>query len=184
MQESFMYRVFIQLLNGLREVHTHKILHLDIKPSNIYIRADGSPVLIDFGAARHALSQDFMSSQMYTPGFAAPEQYEQRDRLGPWTDIYSVGAAMFACITKSPPPPADVRMEKDKLPLPLTKTHQGIYSKGMLELIDSMLILNYAERPQSVFWVQKQLINMAQVTHLNLNKPTLFALIKKKLTRA
>ncbi len=55
-RESFIRRVFAHLLNGLREVHTHKLLHLDIKPSNLYIRLDGSPVLIDFGAARQTLT--------------------------------------------------------------------------------------------------------------------------------
>jgi serine/threonine protein kinase len=181
MRETFLRSVFIQLLNGLREVHAHKILHLDIKPSNIYIRADGSPVLIDFGAARQALSQDILIvSPMYTPGFAAPEQYNQRDRLGPWTDIYSVGATMYACITKIPPPPANERLDKDRL-TPASKSLAGIYTPGLLELVDSMLQLNYTERPQSVFSVQKRLIAMAQASRSH--KPTLFALIKERLTR-
>jgi serine/threonine protein kinase len=181
MRETFLRSVFIQLLNGLREIHAHKILHLDIKPSNIYIRADGSPVLIDFGAARQALSEDMLTtSPMYTPGFAAPEQYSQRDRLGPWTDIYSVGATMYACIAKVAPPPANERVEKDKL-TPVSRSHVGLYSKGLLELIDAMLKLSYTERPQSVFTVQKRLIAMAQAARSQ--KPTLFALIKERLTR-
>lgn len=181
MRETFLRSVFIQLLNGLREVHAHKVLHLDIKPSNIYIRADGSPVLIDFGAARQALTEDlFTVSPMYTPGFAAPEQYSQRDRLGPWTDLYSVGATMYACIAKGPPPPANERMDKDKL-TPVSRSHAGLYSKGLLELVDSLLKLNYTERPQSVFSVQKRLIAMAQAARNQ--KPTLFALIRERLTR-
>jgi serine/threonine protein kinase len=51
-RESFIRYVFTRMLNGLREVHAHKLLHLDLKPSNIYLRNDGTPVLIDFGAAR------------------------------------------------------------------------------------------------------------------------------------
>mgnify|MGYP001764856251 CR=1 FL=1 len=181
MRETFIRSVFIHLLNGLREVHSNKILHLDIKPSNIYIRADGSPVLIDFGAARQALSQEvFNNTSMYTPGFAAPEQYTQRERQGPWTDIYSVGATLYACIAKSPPPPADKRVEKDLL-TPVSKTHAGLYSKPLLELVDSMLRLNYTERPQSVFAVQKRLISMAEASHQQ--KPSLFALIRERLTR-
>ena len=181
MRESFLRSVFIQLLNGLREVHAHKILHLDIKPSNIYIHADGSPVLIDFGAARHALTYDFQAaSPMYTPSFAAPEQYKQRERLGPWTDIYSVGATLYTCIAKTPPPPADQRVEKDKL-LPLAKTHAGLYSKELLELVDSMLKLGYTERPQSVFAVQKRLIELAQVSREH--RPSLLAVIKERITR-
>ena len=181
MRETFLRSVFILLLNGLREVHAHKILHLDLKPSNIYIRADGSPVLIDFGAARQALTEDlFLVSPMYTPGFAAPEQYNQRDRLGPWTDIYSVGATLYACIAKAPPPPSNERAIKDTL-VPLTKSHAGLFSKPLLELVDAMLRLNYTERPQSVFSVQKRLIEMAQEAREQ--KPSLFAVIKQRLTK-
>jgi len=181
MRETFIRSVFIQLLNGLREVHAHKILHLDIKPSNIYIRADGTPVLIDFGAARHALTHDFQSSSpMYTPGFAAPEQYNQRERLGPWTDIYSVGATLYSCITKTPPLASDQRKDKDKL-IPVARSHAGLYSRELLELVDSMLRLTYTERPQSVFAVQKSLIEMAKVAREQ--KPSLFALIKERLIR-
>ena len=56
MSERFVRHVFMHLLNGLREVHTNKLLHLDIKPANIYLRIDGSPVLLDFGAARQTLT--------------------------------------------------------------------------------------------------------------------------------
>ena len=85
------------MLTGLREVHTHKILHLDIKPANIYLRTDGSPVLLDFGAARQTLATNRPKlAPMYTPGFAAPEQYRDHYRLGPWTDVYGTGASMFA----------------------------------------------------------------------------------------
>ncbi|MDO9226192.1 MAG: serine/threonine-protein kinase [Pseudomonadota bacterium] len=181
MRESFIRGVFVQLLNGLREVHAHKILHLDIKPSNIYIHADGSPVLIDFGAARHALTYDFQAaSPMYTPGFAAPEQYSQRERLGPWTDIYSVGATLYACVVKAPPPPADQRQDRDKL-VAVSKSHAGLFSSELLELIDSMLKLNYTERPQSVFVVQKRLIEMAKISREH--KPSLLALIKDRISR-
>jgi len=181
MRESFIRAVFIHLLNGLREVHARKLLHLDIKPSNIYIRADGSPVLIDFGAARQALSEDMhMSTAMYTPGFAAPEQYNHRDPVGPWTDIYSVGASLYACITKGPPPPADQRTEKETL-LPLGKTHAGLYSKPLLALVDDMLKLPYTDRPQSVYNVQKRLAAMAHSSRTH--KPSLFAQLRERLTR-
>ncbi len=181
MRESFIRSVFVQLLNGLREVHAHKILHLDIKPSNIYIHADGSPVLIDFGAARHALTYDFQAgTPMYTPGFAAPEQYNQRERQGPWTDIYSVGATLYACIARVPPPPADQRLDKDKL-IPVSKSHAGLFSNDLLELADFMLRLNYTERPQSVFAVQKRLVEMAQASREH--RPSLLALIRSRMKR-
>lgn len=181
MRESFIRHVFVQLLNGLREVHTHKILHLDIKPSNLYIRLDGSPLLIDFGAARQALNYEPQHvSPMYTPGFAAPEMYNARDRLGPWTDLYSVGASMYACLAKSPPQPADDRIKKDRL-VPAVKAFAGHYTVHFLELIDDMLLLNYTLRPQSVFTVQKRLIEINRQVAAK-PRPNLLHLIREKLS--
>ena len=109
-RETFVRNVFARLLNGLREVHAQKLLHLDIKPSNIYLRTDGNPVLLDFGAARQALRTDGPTLKpMYTPGFAAPEQYKAPDQMGPWTDIYAVGASMYACLAGAAPQAADKR---------------------------------------------------------------------------
>lgn len=157
-KESFIRRVFAQMLNGLREVHTHKLLHLDIKPANVYIRLDGSPVLLDFGAARQTLSSEKSKlSPMYTPGFAAPEQYKNRERLGPWTDIYSVGATMFSCLAGFAPQAADARQEDDKM-TPAGKLWAGEYSEQLLQIIDQCLELDYMKRPQSVFSLQKELV--------------------------
>src|SRR6478752_9368869 len=114
LEEEWIRKTFTQLLNGLREVHSNKLLHLDIKPGNVYVRNDGTPLLIDFGAARQALSAEGMSlPPTYTPGFASPEQYSRRELLGPWSDIYSVGATMYACLAAAAPQPADERLEKD-----------------------------------------------------------------------
>ena len=98
LEEAWVRATFAQLLNGLREVHSNKLLHLDIKPANVYVRNDGTPVLIDFGAARQAFSAEGLKlPPSYTPGFAAPEQHSGGVPLGPWTDIYSVGATLYAC---------------------------------------------------------------------------------------
>src|SRR5512139_2109018 len=167
-RESFIRRVFAQLLN------------LDIKPSNLYIRLDGSPVLIDFGAARQTLTQEESKLQpMYTPGFAAPEQYHNRERLGPWTDIYSIGASLYACLAGHPPQAADARLVNDKL-VPATEQWRGAYSDQLLETIDHCLKLNYMERPQSVFSLQKVLMDRSAMT---LPRPSLLTSIKRSLNR-
>ena len=156
-KEEFIRRVIALLLNGLREVHTNKLLHLDIKPANVYIRNDGTPVLIDFGAARQTLTeQTTRLSPMYTPGFAAPEQYRNRELLGPWSDIYSVGATMYACLAAAAPPYADRRLDKDGY-LPARKQWGGKYSAALLQTIDWCLRLDHLRRPQSVFALQKEL---------------------------
>ncbi len=179
--EMFIRRVFVELLNGLREVHTHKVLHLDIKPSNIYLRLDGSPVLIDFGAARQTLTTERSKlSPMYTPGFAAPEQYSNRDRLGPWTDIYSVGASMFSCLAGFAPQAADARMKDDKL-VSAKKLWGEKYSAQLLEIVDWCLKLDYMERPQSVFALQKALMEPAVLPPEE--KPSLLTSLKNTLKK-
>lgn len=158
MSEKFLRSVFARLLNGLREVHTAKLLHLDIKPSNIYLRIDNTPVLIDFGAARQTLTTDpnSMLKPMYTPGFASPEHYGERQTLGPWSDIYSIGASMYACLGGAAPPPADERLQQDTL-TPAMLRWENKYSDQLLETIDWCLCLNHLYRPQSCFALQKAL---------------------------
>lgn len=165
-RESFIRYVFTRLLNGLREVHAHKLLHLDLKPSNIYLRSNGSPVLLDFGAARTTLMSDApMLKPMYTPGFAAPEHYKNRDLLGPWSDIYSVGASMYACLAGGPPQAADQRLENDCV-ISAAQRWIGQYSPQLLETIDWCMQLNHLKRPQSVFALQKALTNWDKSTEI------------------
>ncbi len=156
-RENFLRGVFTRLLNGLREVHAQKLLHLDIKPSNIYVRNDGTPVLLDFGAARQTLAADTpMLKPMYTPGFASPEQYGGRDQLGPWSDIYSVGASMYACLSGTAPQAADARVRNDQV-VPAQRRWEAKYSPQLLKTIDWCMHLDHLERPQSVFALQKTL---------------------------
>lgn len=179
-KENLILSVFAHLLNGLREVHLKKMLHLDIKPANIYIRRDGSPVLLDFGSARDALSPSINRfTPMYTPGFACPEQYVDRDKLGPWSDIYSVGASMFACMSGLAPQAADQRSKEDKYQS-VQKMWAGRYSHSLLGLVDWCLKLDPLERPQSVRDVQKALVQIAAEPQ---TKPSRFAEFKDRLFR-
>jgi hypothetical protein len=155
--ERFIRKMFSHVMMGLREVHTNKLLHLDLKPANIYLRVDGTPILLDFGAARQTLKNDQPKLYpMYTPGFAPPELYVKNGNLGPWTDIYSIGASMFACMVGAPPQPADQRKVTDKMEGHLRKL-EGIYSSELLDVIRWSLKLDPLERPQSVFALQKAL---------------------------
>jgi serine/threonine protein kinase len=156
--ERFIRRLFGALMNGLREVHANKLLHLDIKPANIFISMEGRPVLLDFGAARITLSQEQSKLKpMYTAGFAAPEHYRFKpEELGPWSDIYSVGATMYTCIAGTPPQAGDQREEKDRI-IPLrTLARQG-YSEDLYGIVDGCLQLDWLKRPQTAFELQKRL---------------------------
>jgi serine/threonine protein kinase len=165
LKESWIRRTFTQLLHGLREVHSRKLLHLDIKPGNIYVRNDGTPLLIDFGAARQTLTAEGTKlPPMYTPGFASPEHYANRENLGPWSDMYSVGAAMYACLSGDSPQPANERLESDKVE-PARKAWSGKYTSQLLDTIDWCMRLDHLERPQSVLALQKALMGETEPGH-------------------
>ena len=133
-RESTIRSLFDEVLRGLRIVHQHKMLHLDIKPANIFITNDDRAVMIDFGAAREVLSKEGnFIRPMYTPGFAAPEMYRRDASLGPWTDIYAIGACIYACMQGFPPNEAPQRQDKDRLTLALTKL-RGVYSVSYTHL--------------------------------------------------
>ncbi|HVL59695.1 MAG TPA: serine/threonine-protein kinase [Burkholderiaceae bacterium] len=155
--ERHIRKIFAQVLNGLREVHANRLLHLDLKPANVYLRVDGTPMLLDFGAARQTLTQDAPKLfPMYTPGFAAPELYRRNQELGPWTDVYGVGASLYACMVGAPPQPADQRSAGDKVETSLENAAK-LYSRQLADLVHWCLKLNPLERPQSVFTLQRAL---------------------------
>ncbi len=155
--ERHIRKVFHLAMNGLREVHANRLLHLDLKPANVYLRSDGSPMLLDFGAARQTLSQDAPKLfPMYTPGFAGPELYRKSQPLGPWTDVYGLGASMFACMLGAPPQAADQRQLNDRMP-ELFAGLKGHYSDSLIDTVSWCLKLDPMERPQSVFALQKAL---------------------------
>lgn len=155
--ERFIRKMFNQVMNGLREVHANKLLHLDLKPANIYLRMDGTPILLDFGAARQTLKTDSPKLHpMYTPGFAPPELHAKNGSLGPWTDIYSIGASMFACMVGAPPQAADQRKINDKMDEHFRKL-ESVYSRELIQVVRWSLRIDPLERPQSVFALQKAL---------------------------
>ncbi|GAB2180840.1 hypothetical protein DLREEDagrD3_10630 [Denitratisoma sp. agr-D3] len=162
LEEDFIRTLFGRILNGLRAVHSSQLLHLDIKPANIYLRQhDGSPLLLDFGAARQVIGHDAPQLRtMHTPGYAAPEQYDkgegQQERLGPWTDIYGIGASLYACLGGRPPLSAQERLHKDLL-VPAVKQFAGRYSYQLLHSVDQCLGLDPLQRPQSAHALQKLL---------------------------
>ncbi len=156
-RESTIRSLFDEILRGLRIVHQHKMLHLDIKPANIFITDDNKSVLIDFGAAREVLSKEGnFIRPMYTPGFAAPEMYRRDASMGPWTDIYAIGACIYACMQGYPPNEAPQRVEKDRIAIALARL-RGVYSDNLIEVVEWCMSLDPLSRPQSVFALQKEL---------------------------
>lgn len=142
--------IITPIMSGLEAIHEKGILHRDIKPDNIIIRNDGSPVLIDFGAARNAIGTRSKSlSAILTPGYAPVEQYETRGNQGAWTDIYALGAVAYACLMGEKPAEATTRFRNDPNP-PLAERLAGQGDPGFLSAVDWALQPNEHDRPQSI----------------------------------
>ena len=147
--EDFIVGVFARVLDGLHEVHSHNLLHLDLKPTNIILQPDGAPTLIDFGAARRIAGRDAASTvPMFTPGFAAPEAYLRDGAVGAWSDVYGIGACLLACMSAKAPQAATSRAREDLVPLALEILERS-YSQRMLAITRDCLQLDPGARPQS-----------------------------------
>ena len=162
--EQRLLGILLPILDGLAQIHNAGIIHRDIKPANIFIRDDNSPVLLDFGSARHAIgNQTKTITSLVTPGYAPFEQYHQAEgRQGPWTDIYALGATCYCAITGKPPPDAlkrgMVQFEHNlDVYLELADIKAGKYSPHLLAAIDCAQRFKERDRPQSISEWQQML---------------------------
>lgn len=150
LSEALLGAVFIPLLEGLELIHSSGLLHLDIKPGNIHLCSGAKPLLLDFGAVHEMMhSRQFQPNQVITPGFSPIEQLDPGGYVGPWTDIYAIGATMRACIEGTPPPSSPKRREKDTM-RPAVNAFKKKYSAELLEAIDWAMEVDPMLRPQKV----------------------------------
>ena len=155
--EAQLRHILAPILDGLEWVHQSGFIHRDIKPSNVFIRRDGSAVLMDFGSARQALGPRTTTlTNMVSPGYAPFEQYmTDGERQGPWTDIYGAGATLYRAVTARSPLDAIRRSEgilregRDAIVLAV-EAASGRYSRAFLMAIDHALAFNVEQRPDSI----------------------------------
>jgi parallel beta-helix repeat protein len=148
LDEITLGRLLLRLCDAVAFIHAQGFLHRDLKPGNVLVRPDGSPVIVDFGAAlpQGRAGTDGLWS-FVTDGYAAPEQYFADQREGPWTDVYGLGALGHRALTGSAPPAALIRAGGARgEPL----AHAGARARALRQAIDWALEPEAADRPQSV----------------------------------
>ena len=160
--EQMVLSIAAPLLDGLEVIHRAKYLHRDIKPNNVFIREDGSPVLIDFGSARMT-GADTSRTAIVTPGYAPFEQYSADGNQGPWSDLYAFGAVLYWMVTGKKPVESVARVRKDGMPPANEAGDRSRYSPAFLKAIDWALSPLEEARPQSVAEFRNVLHRMATV---------------------
>ena len=149
--EARVRRLMEQLTEALELVHAAGLVHRDIKPGNVMLRADGTTVLIDFGTANQAFGEQSELVQV-TPPYAPIEQYgsgkSSERRLGPWTDIYALGAVAYRALSGQRPVEAVERVPVDRLPS-LEQAAPGT-SGPFAAAVMAALAVDGEDRPRSV----------------------------------
>ena len=161
--EGKLLAILLPILDGLELVHNARFIHRDIKPDNIHIRVDGTPVLLDFGSARQSLGKPRTMTVLVAHGYAPFEQYDgNAESQGPWTDIYGLGATCYRAIAGVAPLDAIARV-RDRLGsagdalVPATVIGKGRYSEMLLAAIDAALEFAEKDRPQTIVAWRRQI---------------------------
>lgn len=154
LQEPEALGILDQVLDALDTAHKQGIWHLDLKPANIMVDANGTAKLIDFGASKQQSTKGGATTSTavsYTNGYAPREQMEQNlDKFGPWTDLYALGATLYTLLTNQKPPmPSDIdddRTPDKHLSLPMPAE----VSQKTRHLVLWLMATSRLDRPQDV----------------------------------
>lgn len=158
--EEWLRKLLWSVLGALRVLHDGKTLHRDISPDNIFLQDSGPPVLLDLGAARHAINdKDHKHTAVLKVNYAPIEQYSEGDddlRQGPWSDLYSLAAVVHGCLCNDTPLPATLRSIKDRM-VPFSRVAKTVkkqlgveYSPAFVAAVSQALSLRPEDRPQSI----------------------------------
>ena len=145
------------VMNALGDLHSVGILHRDISPDNIFLEVNGGVKILDFGATRHAMGEQSRSlSIVLKPSYTPVEQYHSRGSQGPWTDVYSVAATLYRCITGQLPPEAVDRIDLDDL-IPPSRLGVSLPSDAERSLLRGLAI-RAEDRYQTINAFQRDLV--------------------------
>ncbi|RYF07788.1 MAG: serine/threonine protein kinase [Comamonadaceae bacterium] len=158
--QAWLDKVLWSVLSALRVLHGGQALHRDISPDNIFLQDKGPPVLLDLGAARHAINgQEQKLTAVLKVNYAPIEQYADADKdlqQGPWSDLYSLAAVVHGCLCNDTPLPATLRSIRDRM-VPFSRVAKTVgkqfgvtYSPAFVAAVSQALSLRPEDRPQSI----------------------------------
>ncbi|WP_037471928.1 serine/threonine protein kinase [Simplicispira psychrophila] len=158
--EAWLRQVLWSVLGALRMLHESQTLHRDISPDNIFLQDMGPPVLLDLGAARHAINdRDHKHTAVLKVNYAPIEQYADGDAdlpQGPWGDLYSLAAVVHGCLCNDTPLPSTLRSIRDRM-VPFARVAKTVhdqfgqaYSPAFVAAVGQSLALRPEDRPQSI----------------------------------
>lgn len=149
--------ICLSVLDALAVVHKAGMIHRDISPENIFICEDLTVKLIDFGAAKQVyLDGEQTMSVVLKPGYAPPEQYAKKDKQGPWTDIYALGATLYFAATGEKPEESFGRALEDTIK-PVCEVNPEI-PRAMSQVIMRAMSVKIEDRYQTVEAMREALL--------------------------
>lgn len=149
--------ICLSVLDALGVVHKAGMIHRDISPENIFICEDLTVKLIDFGAAKQVyLDGEQTMSVVLKPGYAPPEQYAKKDKQGPWTDIYALGATLYFAATGEKPEESFGRVLEDTIK-PVCEVNPEI-PRAMSQVIMRAMSVKIEDRYQTVEAMREALL--------------------------
>lgn len=164
--DAALQRIFIDASTGIQVLHDHGLLHLDIKPGNLWIRPDGSLVVLDLGASREQDNYLLFGPPARTPGYAAPEQHlsYKNAKLTVQTDVYGLAASLYCCLEGKAPLVAPERNEED---MSYSRKRMGQHSLPILRLIDEGLEIDPKKRIKTAEEFKERLFYIPRIRHYN-----------------
>lgn len=152
LDEEWVRRILPMLCGALAALHAEGVIHRDLSPKSIQIQDNGVPLLLTFGVSRPQGDEvRDLNTTMLHAGYAPLEQYSSdlENQIGPWTDIYALGAVLYTLITGVAPPASVTRSIQDNC-IRLTENPPAGWSPALLRAVDQALALKPEARPQSI----------------------------------
>ena len=151
--------IFSQICSGIEFLHKNNFLHLDIKPGNVWLRLDGTVVILDLGSSRNIEEYQNQSTPAFTAGYAPPEQYKsvKEGKIDERTDIYAIGGVLKFCLEISPPIMSLNRKISDEI---YYNERLSQANSHFLKIIDKAMQLDPNNRYQTVRELKEDIENI------------------------